>query len=97
MSNRLPLNVSVRRLQEDTYPEKFVVSPMPSGATFSLEVEGLTPVAGVVTGDDVEFAISGTIANATPGKYDWQIVMTASGWTRTIIEGTWTIAARAVT
>jgi hypothetical protein len=96
----LPTNITVKRVREDTYAEEFKVSPLPTGATFELEVEGFTPFPGTVISVDDEivgFPVASDTALAPAGIYDYDIVMTVGGLTRTIVEGKWNIAARTVT
>lgn len=100
MSSKKPVAITVKRLQEDTYPEKFSVKPMPDSITdAALEVEGLGSVAGTIdtVNQTVEFPINVSgIYNGAPGTYDYDVVITAGGTTRTVIEGKWIISARAV-
>ena len=100
MSTKRPANITIKRLREDTYAEKFSINPWPDGITVAtLEVEGLASVAGTLDAEakTVEFAISAPIANGAAATYDYDVVVTAGGLTRTIVEGSWIIIARAVT
>ena len=103
MSARRPANITIKRLREDTYAEKFTLSTWPTGlASASLEVEGLATVAGTLNATDktIEFPVSAPIANGTASvagtPYDYEVVITAGGLTRTIVEGKWIIISRAV-
>lgn len=100
MSARRPANITIKRLREDTYAEKFTLSKWPTGITSaSLEVEGLGTSVGVLTEADksLEFPVGSGIALGAAATYDYEVVITAGGQTRTIIEGSWIILPRAVT
>lgn len=99
MSSSRPARVTIKRLREDTYPEIYSVDPMPSGITDAqLTVEGLASSTGVVdtTAKTITFPVVAGIANGAVGDYDYEIVITAGGTTRTIVQGTWQILTRAV-
>jgi hypothetical protein len=100
MSTKRPVNISIKRLQGDTYPEKFSVVPMPANATsVVLNVEGLGQISGTLdlAAKTMEFPVTNSsIASGAVASYDYDIVITAGGTTRTLVEGTWNILARAV-
>ena len=100
MSAKRPVNITIKRLQGDTYAEKWSVDPMPATATsVTLSVEGLGDSVGVVdlVAKTVELPVSAPIANGAVGSFDYEVVLTAGGTTRTIVVGTWIIIARPVT
>lgn len=103
MSAKRPTNITVKRLKGDTYAEKFSVTPWPDGITAaSLEVEGLGTSVGVLdaASKTLEFPVGSGIADglgsAGGTAYDYEVVVTAGGATRTIVEGSWLIIDRAV-
>ena len=100
MSAKRPTNITVKRLVGDDYAEKFSVKPMPASITSaSLVVEGLGSVGTTIdtVAETIEtVAIPTGIADAAPGSYDYELVITTGGTTRTVVEGTWVIIARAV-
>lgn len=101
MSSRRPVSITIKRVAEDTYPEKFSVSPMPDSITgATLEVEGLGSTTGTIdtVEETIEFPITVSgIYNGAPGTYDYDVVVTAGGTTRTVVQGKWIILAREVT
>jgi hypothetical protein len=104
MSAKRPVNITVKRLKGDTYAEKFSVTPWPDTITgASLEVEGLGTSVGVLdaVAKTIEFPVDAPIADglgsAQGTAYDYDVVITAGGATRTIVEGSWLIIDRAVT
>lgn len=104
MSAKRPANITIKRLREDTYAEKYTLSKWPTGITLAtLEVEGLGTSVGVLdeVSKSIEFPIGSPIANgAAAGEgtaYDYDVVITVGGQTRTIVEGKWIIIPRAVT
>jgi hypothetical protein len=95
----LPVVVNVQRKQEDTYAERFRFDTDVTGATFAINVEGLGALTGSIvsaasTGSIVAFVVESAVANGSAGDYDYDVVMTSSGTTRTLVEGRWTITAR---
>jgi hypothetical protein len=94
------IKVNVLRKRGDTYAERFRFRHDVTGATFSLTVEGLGSLTGSIYSASssesfVDFEVSEvTVYNGTAGTYDYGIIMTSSGTTRTAVEGTWTIAVR---
>lgn len=94
----LPTNISVSRVQNDDYPEVFSVTPMSAGTSAVLRVEGFSNISAVVdeTAKTLTFPVSSEVADATVGSYDYDIVQTVGGRTRTLVEGKWTIKARRV-
>lgn len=99
----LPTVVNISRLADDTYAERFHIDADVTGATFALTVEGLgsamdgTIVSASATLSVVDIAIDdASVYGGAAGSYDWDLVMTSGGTTRTLIQGTWTIVARSV-
>lgn len=99
MSANLPTVLTVKRVQEDTYPETILVRPISGIDSAVLEVEGLGTAAGTInlSAQTIDFAIPNIIANAAPATYDFDVVVTAGGKTRTVVQGSWIISARRVT
>lgn len=100
MSARRPANITIKRLKDDTYAEKYTLSSWPNSTTGAqLEVEGLGTSVGVLDEENlsIEFPVGPGIAGGAAGTYDYDIVVTAGGQTRTIVEGSWIIIDRAVT
>lgn len=93
-------SLTVRRVRGDTFPEEFSLKPMPGGITLAvLEVEGIGSVSGVIDSaqETITFPVEVPIADAVAASYDFEIVVTAAGKTRTVVEGTWVISERKVT
>lgn len=99
MSAQSPASITIKRVREDTYAEKFSVKPMPTNITAaSLEVETLGTSAGVIdtVAQTIEFPVSAPIANGVAASYDYDVVITAGGTTRTLVQGKWIISERQV-
>lgn len=92
----LPEVIPIKRLRIDNYTEIFTLGTMPAGASFVLQVGSFTPISGSVAGNDVSFVIGSDVANASPGTYTYEIVMTVSGKTRTIVESDWQVVNRRI-
>jgi len=95
----LPSVINIKRIQGDTFPEVFTVVVMPLDTTAAvLTVEGLTPSNAVVDlpTQTLTFPIGSPIADAVVGPYDFKVVMTAGGTTRTLVQGKWTIVLSTV-
>ncbi len=96
----LPSVITVTRKRGDTFAERFEIDTAVAGATFALNVETLGALTGSIVSSSsalsvVDFAVSNVlVSGALAGSYDFDIVMTSSATTRTIVEGTWTIVAR---
>ena len=93
-------SLTVKRVRGDTFPEQFSLDPMPaSTSAATLEVEGLGSVVGVVNlaEETLTFPVETPIADAVAASYDFEIVITVAGKTRTVVEGTWVISERKVT
>lgn len=97
-----PTIVNVIRKRSDTVAEVFHIDTDVTGATFALNVEGLGALTGTITSATatlsvVSFPVSvSAVYNGAAGSYDYDIVMTSAGTTRTLVEGKWNIEARAV-
>ena len=95
-----PTTIHVTRKQNDTCAEVFHIDTDVSGATFALNVEGLGALTGSITSaaatlSVVSFPCSvAGVYGGSAGAYDYDVVMTSGGLTRTLVEGTWTIEAR---
>lgn len=98
----VPTVINVTRIRSDTCAERFYIGAAVTGATFALNVEGLGALTGSIVTDSatqsvVDFAVSVTaVSGGAAAAYDYDVVMTLSGTTRTLIQGTWTIESRRV-
>ena len=96
----MPTVLNISRKRGDTCAEVFHVDTDVTGATFALNVETLGALTGSITSaaatlSVLSFPVSvSAVYNGAAGSYDFDVVMTSGGTTRTLVEGTWTIAAR---
>lgn len=101
MSSKKPVAITIKRVQGDTYPEKFSVVPLTDNTTSaSLEVEGLGTLSGTIdlVAKTIEFPVTVSgVSDGAPGTYDYDVVITAGATTRTVVQGKWIILAREVT
>lgn len=99
MPLRLPKTINVKRIKGNTFAEIFSVSPMPSGASAELEVEGLGTLTGTVdeTAETISFPVTeSAIADALAATYDYKINLTADALVRTIVQGSWIVSVSSV-
>lgn len=92
-----PTNITIKRDQTDTYDEVFSVDPIAGSTSIVLTIDGLgSSVTGTIdtVAKTVTFAIDSAIANGAIGAYDYIVVQTIGGLTRTIINGEWIIHAQ---
>ncbi len=99
MSANAPTSLTIRRVKDDDYAEKITVNPISGISAAELNVEGFGSITGVIDepAKTIEFPVTPTIAGAAAGTYDFDVVVTAGGRTRTIVEGKWIISDRRVT